>query len=221
MQLSCTGVPVNFAPQSKRNFMDIFLRLYLPSFLIGFIVAVFVVPSVLLYRQTGINPFRFATKHNNAHDFIGNSMKWFIVLLLAMVFVYALFPRMYTFLAPFPYLELDGLKITGLAMGHLSLAGIVAAQRQMKQSWRIGIDFEHRTALVTSGLFAWSRNPIYLFLLIALTGLFLVVPNAVTFAVLFAAYLVLHIAMRMEEDFLTTQHGQAYLNYKTKVRRLI
>lgn len=201
--------------------MDNFLRLYLPLFLMGFMVTVFVLPSIRVYRQTGVNPFRFATRHNDAHDFIGNSMKLFIVLLMAMAFIYSLFPRMYTFLAPFFYLELDGLKIAGLVMGHLSLAGIAVAQRQMKQSWRIGIDFEHKTALVTSGLFAWSRNPIYLFLLIALTGLFLVMPNAVTFAVLFAAYLVLQITMRMEEDFLTVQHGQAYLDYKANVRRLI
>lgn len=201
--------------------MDAFLRIYLPLFLTGFVVLVFVVPSVRVYRQTGINPFCFATNHNEAHDFIGRSMKLFIGLLLAVSLVYSLLPDAYAFLSPFLYLEKNGLKITGLALGHASLAGIMTAQRQMKQSWRIGIDFEHQTKLVTSGLFARSRNPIYLFLLIGLTGLFLALPNAVTFAVLFAAYLVLQITVRMEEDFLTARHGQAYTAYKAKVKRLV
>lgn len=91
----------------------------------------------------------------------------------------------------------------------------------MRLSWRIGIDYENKTKLVTLGLFSMSRNPIYLFLLIGLVGMFLILPNAVTFAILFAAFLVLHITMRLEEDFLQKQHGEAYINYQKSVRRLI
>ena len=70
--------------------MDAFLKIYLPLFFVGFILLVFVVPSVRVYRQTGINPFRFATKHDEAHDYIGASMKVFILLLLTSVLLYSL-----------------------------------------------------------------------------------------------------------------------------------
>lgn len=43
-----------------------FLKIYLPVFLVVFIVLVFVVPSVRVYRQTGINPFRFVTNRQGA-----------------------------------------------------------------------------------------------------------------------------------------------------------
>jgi protein-S-isoprenylcysteine O-methyltransferase Ste14 len=201
--------------------MDAFLKIYLPIFLVGFILLVFVVPSVRVYQQTGINPFRFATKHDQAHDFIGASMKVFILLLLVAVFLYSFSERAYQYLAPFAYMKAKSLKITGLVLGHLSLLCIIFAQYNMRQSWRIGIDYENRTTLITNGFFSISRNPIYLSLLAGLVGMFLVLPNAVTFAVLFAAYIVLHVTMRLEEDFLQKQHGETYMTYKKNVRRLI
>lgn len=201
--------------------MDGFLKIYLPVFLMAFIAWVFVVPSVRVYRQTGINPFRFATKHNPTHDYVGNTMKVFILLLLVTIGVYSISDVVYQYLAPFRYMELSNLKIVGLVFGHISLIGIKIAQRQMRLSWRIGIDYENKTKLVTSGLFSVSRNPIYLFLLVGLIGMFLLLPNAVTFAILFAVFLVLHITMRLEEEFLQKQHGEPYIVYKAKVRRLI
>lgn len=201
--------------------MGAFLKVYLPLFFIVFVLLVFVMPSWKVYKQTGINPFRFATKHNPAHDYLGNSMKAFVVVLLISILCDSLAPSVYPFLLPFGYMQRDGLQMTGLVLAHISLVAIMIAQWQMKQSWRIGIDYENKTGLVTSGLFSKSRNPIYLFLLVGLVGVFLLLPNAVSFAVLFAAYLMLHLTMRMEEEFLTKQHGDAYVAYKKKVKRLI
>lgn len=201
--------------------MEYFLKIYLPIFFIAFIVLVFVIPSVRVYRQTGINPFRFITNHDQAHDYLGLSMKGFILLLFVTIILYSFSDSLYAYLSPFQYLETNTLKVIGLIMGHIAILGIMIAQIQMRQSWRIGIDYEHKTQLVTTGVFGISRNPIYFFLLIALSGLFLVIPNAISFAILFAAYLVLQITMRLEEDFLTKQHGSEYLEYKQKVRRLV
>ncbi len=201
--------------------MDSFLKIYLLIFIGLFIILVFVVPSVRVYKKTGINPFRFITKHDKAHDYVGASMKIFIFLILIVVIIYSFFDSVYIFLAPFGYLETRTLKVIGLLVGHISLIGIMIAQWQMRLSWRIGIDYENKTALVTGGFFKLSRNPIYLFLLTSLIGLFLIIPNAVTFAVLFASYLILQVTMRLEEEFLEKQHGEAYQQYKRKVRRLI
>lgn len=201
--------------------MDSFLKIYLPLFLISFIVLVFVIPSIRIYKQTGINPFRFATNIDGAHDYIGASMKVFILVLLVTVLLYSFSASAYHRLARFEYLEIPALRLAGLILGHLSVLGIVIAQLQMKESWRIGIDYENKTPLVTSGLFSRSRNPIFLFLLISLVGLFLMLPNAITFAVLFSAYIVLHITIRLEEDFLQKQHGEAYTRYMDNVSRLI
>jgi protein-S-isoprenylcysteine O-methyltransferase Ste14 len=201
--------------------MEYLLKLYLPLFFIGFVLLAFVRPSIRVYRQTGINPFRFATHHDEAHDYIGKLLKVFILVLLLAVCCYSFFPAAYALLAPFGYLERPGIRLAGLITGHLALPGILIAQRQMKQSWRIGIDYINKTELISSGLFAWSRNPIYVFLLAALTGLFFVIPNAITFAVVCGAYIILQIIMRMEEAFLLKQHGKRYESYRAKVKRLL
>jgi protein-S-isoprenylcysteine O-methyltransferase Ste14 len=62
--------------------------------------------------------------------------------------------------APFAIAAPSWLAWAGVALGVAGIAVIALAQAQMGASWRIGIDAAP-TALVTSGLFAFSRNPIY------------------------------------------------------------
>jgi protein-S-isoprenylcysteine O-methyltransferase Ste14 len=50
------------------------------------------------------------------------------------------------------------------------------AQYQMSNSWRIGIDEKNKTELVTKGIF-YSRNPIFLGMIISILGIFLILPT--------------------------------------------
>jgi protein-S-isoprenylcysteine O-methyltransferase Ste14 len=103
----------------------------------------------------------------------------------------------------------------------IALLWTVIAQGHMKNSWRIGIDTETKTELVTTGLFGLSRNPIFFGMILSLVGLFLVTPNALTALFLILGYVLIQIQIRLEEEFLGKEHGQEYINYKQKVRRLI
>ena len=51
--------------------------------------------------------------------------------------------------------------VAGAVLAAGSLGGAVAAQRRMGASWRVGVDPGERIGLVTGGLFARVRNPIY------------------------------------------------------------
>ncbi|HWB62874.1 MAG TPA: hypothetical protein VG603_05130, partial [Chitinophagales bacterium] len=63
--------------------------------------------------------------------------------------------------------------------------------------------------------------PIYAGLLAMLLGLFMVSPDAFTLLVLAIGYVLVQVQIRLEEQFLQGQHGQAYRNYKLRVRRLL
>ena len=91
----------------------------------------------------------------------------------------------------------------------------------MANSWRIGIDEKNKTKLVTKGLFSISRNPIFLGIMIANIGLFLVIPNAFTLLIISLSTISINIQVRLEEAFLKQEFENQYLEYSKKVRRWI
>jgi protein-S-isoprenylcysteine O-methyltransferase Ste14 len=196
------------------------LKIYLPIYIILYMLVAFVIPTYRTYKQTGINPITFG-KNDNAHDYIGFIMKVLIVLLFVAVLTYSMSEKMYSYLVPISYLQTQILTITGLALIHIALVWISIAQFQMSNSWRIGIDEENKTKLVTDGVFSISRNPIFLGMIISVLGLFFIVPNALTFFLTITTYIVIQIQIRLEEEFLQKQHAQDYVNYKLKTKRLL
>ena len=196
------------------------LKIYLPIYLIMYMLVAFVIPTYRTYKQTGINPITFG-KNDNAHDYIGFIMKVLIVLLFVAVLTYSMSEKMYSYLVPISYLQTQILTITGLALIHIALVWISIAQFQMSNSWRIGIDEKNKTKLVTEGIFSISRNPIFLGMIISVLGLFFIVPNALTFFLTITTYIIIQIQIRLEEEFLQKQHAQDYVNYKLKTKRLL
>lgn len=76
------------------------------------------------------------------------------------------------------------------------------------------------TALVASGPFALSRNPIYLANTLLLAGAGLAFTNAwLLVAALAQAWLVSHLAIRREEAHLAIRFGDAWFAYAAKVPR--
>lgn len=200
--------------------MDTFLRAYLPFYLLLYLGVAFVWPTYRTRKQTGINPVTFSSR-DTGHDYIGFIMKQLIGLLLVAVIFYTADRGWYQYLLPVWYMENEGIRIAGLLLIHVSLIWVIIAQQQMSNSWRIGIDENNKTELVTHGVFGISRNPIFLGMIATVLGLFLVLPNALTFFLALSVYIVIQVQIRLEEDFLEQQHGEGYIAYKEKVRRLI
>ena len=75
-------------------------------------------------------------------------------------------------------------------------------------------------AIVSTGPFAFSRNPIYVGALLGLIG-FALAANSLWFLVaLVVIFFVLEFGVvAREEAYLTRKFGQTYLDYKSKVRR--
>jgi protein-S-isoprenylcysteine O-methyltransferase Ste14 len=199
---------------------DTFLKIYLPIYILLYLVIAFVIPTYKTYKATGINPITFG-KEDNAHDYIGFVMKILIGLPFVTVLFFSFGNNNYQYCSPILFLEINILKIIGLALIHISLLWIAIAQYQMSNSWRIGIDEKNKTALVTIGIFSISRNPIFLGMMISVLGIFLVLPNALSLFTAVSTYFIIQIQIRLEEVFLLREHGEEYLKYKKKVKRLL
>lgn len=200
--------------------MTSFFPYLLAAYFFIYLVVAFVWPSLRTYRQTGSNPVTFG-RTDSAHDFIGTCFKLLFVLILATIVVYGSGKSLYHYLLPASFLHHPPTQWTGTSLCIFSLAWTVLAQHQMGQSWRIGIDEAHTTELKTTGLFALSRNPIFLGMIVTMVGLFLVIPNAITLMVTVLGYVLIQIQIRLEEAFLLNRHGANYQQYKDRVRRLI
>lgn len=113
-----------------------------------------------------------------------------------------------------------------LAIGGLlflaGLAGTVWAQLAMGDSWRIGVAAEERTALVTRGPYRAVRNPIFTFMVTALAGIALLVPNALASLALAALVLAVELQVKVvEEPYLERTHGEAYRRYRSATWRFV
>lgn len=113
--------------------------------------------------------------------------------------------------------------IAAKVLGALAMtAGIVVyglALRAFGSSWRLGIDRDRPGPLVTAGIFARSRNPIYLGLTLLTVGVFLVLGRLVLLLLSIALVVYLHFLVRREERFLTQHYGDAYRTYAQRVGR--
>ena len=113
-------------------------------------------------------------------------------------------------------------RAAGLALAVLGSLGMFAAQLQMGDSWRVGVDETEATALVAHGFYRWVRNPIYSWMLAAFAGFVVAVPNAVAVGALVTAVVGLELHVRLvEEPHLRRVHGAAWVRYAEAVGRFV
>src|SRR5580658_827550 len=87
------------------------------------------------------------------------------------------------------------------------------------KSFRVGIDTDHPDKFVTTGVFALSRNPIYVAFGFVLLGEFLVFSNWILLVYIGAAIWLFHRQVLLEEDYLKKHYGKEYSEYCNRVRR--
>jgi protein-S-isoprenylcysteine O-methyltransferase Ste14 len=75
--------------------------------------------------------------------------------------------------------------------------------------------------LVTSGVYRFSRNPVFLALLAALAGYMLLLPTLLSAAILIGAYLAIRQQIAEEETYLARAYGEEYREYARRVGRLL
>jgi protein-S-isoprenylcysteine O-methyltransferase Ste14 len=193
-------------------------RLLAPLLLVLYVGVTFVWRSYLVWRRTGVNPY-VLSRGDDAEGIIARFFRLSMLLLVGVVCVYAVSGQAYNLVAPLRWLERPLGQSLGVVLLAASLVWTAVAQAQMGASWRIGIDAEKETELVERGLFARSRNPIFLGMRVGLLGFFFLLPNAVTLLTLVLGEVLIQLQVRLEEDFLTKTQGDAYRAYCRRVRR--
>lgn len=87
----------------------------------------------------------------------------------------------------------------GLLFITIGLLFFILSMITMKTSWRVGIDKETKTSLITNGLYKYSRNLAFVGFNLMFIGLFLTFPNLVTLIICLLNIISIHNLILQEE----------------------
>jgi protein-S-isoprenylcysteine O-methyltransferase Ste14 len=191
--------------------------LALSGFLVYMALA-FGVRTAIQIRRTGSSGFHGISGRPGSLQWTGGVL--FVVALAAGALAPIL--DLIGALDPIDALNTTAVHVAGAALFAAGLVGTLAAQLAMGASWRIGVDDDERTELVTHGPFALVRNPIFAAMIPTSLGLALLVPNVVALAGAIALITALQLQTRLlEEPYLLRTQGEAYREYAARVGRFV
>jgi protein-S-isoprenylcysteine O-methyltransferase Ste14 len=150
--------------------------------------------------------------------------RWLRLIWAPTVVAWCVQPWLAVFVRPGASFWIRPLLAAPAAGAFISSAALVLTffcWHRMGRSWRIGIDPNEKTELITAGPFGMVRHPIYALSIVLMLGTVLAV-----FTPLMLLTAVVHITMlqleaRREEQYLLRTHGEPYAAYCRKVGRFV
>ncbi|MCP4005060.1 MAG: isoprenylcysteine carboxylmethyltransferase family protein [bacterium] len=179
-------------------------------------VTLFVGRSIYMWRVRGINPIRLSRGKPLAEALIEACLVIVLPIWLYEIFAFAWPLPWHVFPEPLNVLVIDNTpaRVVGCVLIASGIALFAAALLSFGDSWRVGIDQETPGGLVTGGVFAFTRNPIFVFMDVYALGSFLVSGRLLFGLFTVLTVVIIHQQIRREEAFLASCHGEAYSGYR-------
>ena len=172
-----------------------------------------VITRILLMRRSGIRAMHFGKIDR----------KDFLIPPFAFFYFYTVFAAAFGWptVSQRQLFHSDALSWAGVFLCVVGLVLFLLSLISFGRSFRVGIDEDRPDKLVTTGVFAMSRNPIYVAFWIVMLGQFLVFPNWILLVYLGAATWLFHRQVLREEASLIQHYGREFSEYCTRVRRYV
>ena len=172
-----------------------------------------VITRVVLLRQQGVEALKFGVTDRSD----------FVLPPFALLYFYLIFAASFGLptLSSQRLFESEAVAWVGVALCFAGLLLLFGAIVSFGRSFRVGIDTDRPDQLVTTGVFAYTRNPIYVVFGAILTGQFLIFPNWILLIYLVLGVAVFHRQVLREEAYLRQHYGPAYAEYTRRVRRYL
>jgi protein-S-isoprenylcysteine O-methyltransferase Ste14 len=183
------------------------------SVLVFFLIA-FVLPLVRLWLKTGNFAMAFSRNRDPIQKLVGAGIAIYMTGLCVWAICYALLGKV----ALGVWQTSIPVQAIGWVMLAIGLGTTVTAQAQMGTSWRMGVD-PNPTGLITSGLFRFSRNPIYTGMLLTLYSYIFISPCPWLIMGCCQFTLLVYLQTVYEEQALIKEHDINYLSYASSVGR--
>lgn len=129
------------------------------------------------------------------------------------------YPSLDAYLGACPAQGLATWQWTGAGMLVFGFALAVAGHFNLRQAWRSGIDPAGPSTLITDHLYRFSRNPMYIGVIVAQLGFVLALPSVFSLVCLIAGVCAILNQVRLEERHLQQRFERQYSAYAGQVRR--
>jgi protein-S-isoprenylcysteine O-methyltransferase Ste14 len=137
--------------------------------------------------------------------------RWFLLALAGIVILGLTAPA-----DPLPV----ALRFAGVPLIAIGIALAASGSRLFARAGTSIIPLTRSSTLVTTGVFAWSRNPMYLGMFIALSGAALASGTWMAWPVVIAFVVLIRQRFVLKEEALLRQtFGESYAEYCSRVRR--
>jgi protein-S-isoprenylcysteine O-methyltransferase Ste14 len=172
-----------------------------------------VLTRVVLLKRQGIKAMKFGSTDKTD----------FLIPPFALFYFYVLFAAAFDWpnVSARPFFHSEAAAWAGVLFCVAGLVILLWSLISFRQSFRIGIDTDDADKLIVDGVFAFSRNPIYVVFAMVLLGEFLIFPNWISLIYLVAGAGLIHRQVLREEDYLKGHYGEAYEHYCHRVRRYL
>lgn len=145
----------------------------------------------------------------------------FRLLIWAICVIRQFEPSTDRYLGMIGWLQHDWLVLSGAVLLTLGFALAIAGHFDQGRNWRSGIERAGPPYLKVTGLYRFSRNPIFLGVAIAQIGFFLALPSCFTLICLGVGLIALNRQILSEERHLEETFKGQYRDYTRMVRRWI
>lgn len=178
--------------------------------MVMFVVVVIVGRIGVQLSSVGDSGIRSASRLKSSKEiFISSLMFGTLVVQLLLAWLYAA-----TIIEP--HIETGKASTwVGLVLCFCGILFASYSQFAMGKDWRIGVDPEEKTELITNGIYSKVRNPIYTACIVHGLGLLVLAPNAMVLVTgLVGFYSIRAYVRQIEEPYLMKLHGEKYVQYK-------
>lgn len=172
-------------------------------------------------RRSGVDPHVLGRAATSTQIYFAVLMRLIGIVVIGMVVLHAAAPVTWAPVVRWQALDAARVDWLGGAVGLAGLALCALAQLTMGGAWRVGIDHERSTDLVTSGIYRLVRNPTYVGIFVTNAGIWLVWPTTLVAAYAVLVFVIMEMQVRCEEEHLVATHGDAFTQYARRSWRYV
>lgn len=179
------------------------------------------------YGRKAKPPGQKRTRQERWADQVKHESKWLVLsrvvlvyVMIVFVVIWCLFPFLIPPITQLAFAHQFWLQLTGVTFCIMMILGITWVGIHLGRQVSGTLEIKNSHTLVTSGPYKHIRHPMYLVYFIFNLGLFLICLNLILLVIIILGLITVASRMRVEEEMMIEQFGDAYRKYMEHTGRL-